>query len=375
VRFAASATCWQQLSTSLVMPEEFARFFPSHPHEATSASSLDGSTASSTSAPCALAPDGSENTANAPAAPGMTPERNRMRIVDGRGDGSAPDDEDFAPPPLTPANQRRGRGRPRGAGDVRGGVGARVVAQVVPGVVRRRGGSRTAAAERARHAALSLAREIDPLLVHVRPVPERVRPPVRERGGTSSDDDEAVDASGASDDGSADIGSESDPENDDDDEERVQRREKPCFVPSSWKCVARAGVEGADCVPLQDDAPRVLGTGAAPLFGVEVPSFRNQQEKSGAYCSRIDAATGRRGCTSTTAFVKLLFTNDMVDKLVVATNKAAHEYDRVKNLARIKKHWRDVTRERMFLWLAIATYLGVVKIQNRKEAWSKNGRV
>ena len=358
------------------MPQEFAAFFSSQPRDVPSMGTLDVSSGSSSSAACVLAPEGAKNTADAPAAAVVTLNRNRVPVVDGLGVPEAPDADDFSPDPLVPSNQRRGRGRPRGGGGVRGGVGARVgggaAPQIVPGVVRRARGGGRAAAERARRAAVDLAQQVDPLLVHVRPVQNRARAPVIDRGGANSDDDDAVDASDGSD-NSAEMGSESDPDNDDDDTDRPQRKEKPCFVPTSWTCVARAGVAGTDDVPLQTDAPRIVGTAGAPLFGVEVPSFRNQHEKSGAYPFRIDTAMGRRGCTSTTAFVKLLFTDEMVDKLVVATNKAAHEYDRVKNLARIKKHWRDVTRDRMFLWLAIATYLGVVKIQNRKEAWSKNG--
>jgi hypothetical protein len=244
------------------------------------------------------------------------------------------------------------------------------VRPLVGGVRRRARGSSTAAGARARGAALALAQEVDPLVVVVRPI--QVRAPVTNRSVDAEDD--VVDASDDSEDDMVVMGSESDPDNDDDDQDRPQRKEKPCFVPTSWTCVASMGIPGTADVPLQQDAPRIPGTpgAAAPLFGVEVPSFRNQKENSGAFSSRISDAIGR-GCSSATAFVKLLFTDAMVDKLVVATNKAAHEHDRVRNLERIKKHWRDVTQERMFLWLTIATYLGVVKIQNRREAWSKNG--
>lgn len=71
------------------------------------------------------------------------------------------------------------------------------------------------------------------------------------------------------------------------------------------------------------------------------------------------------------AFVKLLFTDDMMDTLVTATNKAAQEHPRVKNLSRIKESWKPVTRTSLRMWFVVATYLGVVKIQNRKHAFSK----
>jgi hypothetical protein len=118
--------------------------------------------------------------------------------------------------------------------------------------------------------------------------------------------------------------------------------------------------------------PRLISAARArkkPL-GDEMPQFSRQEREAGAIRTKIAADVGR-GCTSTLAFVKLLFTNDILDKLVAATNKAAIEHPRVKNLSRIKKFWKPVDRKSLLMWFAIATYLGVVKVQNRKHAFSK----
>jgi hypothetical protein len=63
----------------------------------------------------------------------------------------------------------------------------------------------------------------------------------------------------------------------------------------------------------------------------------------------------------------------MVDKLCVATNAAAAEHPRCKNLVRVQRSWQPLEQKEMYLWLALCTYLGVVKIQNRKCAWAKRG--
>jgi hypothetical protein len=127
----------------------------------------------------------------------------------------------------------------------------------------------------------------------------------------------------------------------------------------------KEGVEGEADVKLpSDSAHRRSGS----LFGSEVPSYERQLH--GAVKGRIDDRVGR-GCTSTLQFVRLLFTDAVLDRLVESTNKAAHEHPRVKNLTRIKRFWKDVTRDRMLLWLGVCGYLGVVKVQNRKCVWSR----
>jgi hypothetical protein len=118
------------------------------------------------------------------------------------------------------------------------------------------------------------------------------------------------------------------------------------------------------------DFPLDLGSSRCAHLGSEVPAFSRQEQRGGCIRSHVDAQIGR-GCTSTMAFVKLLFTDAMIDTLVTATNKAAQEHPRVKELSRIQRFWKPVTRTSLRLWFAVATYLGVVKIQNRKHAFSK----
>jgi hypothetical protein len=106
--------------------------------------------------------------------------------------------------------------------------------------------------------------------------------------------------------------------------------------------------------------------------GAEVPAFQ-QNYPAGPIRSTIESALPARGCTSTLEFVRLLFTVEMVDKLCVATNAAAADHPRCKDLVRVQRSWKAVEQKEMYLWLALCTYLGVVKIQNRKSAWAKRG--
>jgi hypothetical protein len=205
-----------------------------------------------------------------------------------------------------------------------------------------------------------LARDIEPLARHIRAVPERPADVRR-----TDDVHDAVD--GTDDDDS--LGSE-EGDSDDSNDAAPNRHEDFAsqFCNSSWSLVACQGVDTVRApmpdAPLDFVSPR----SKAPL-GDEMPQFARQERQSGCIRSKLDADLGR-GCTSALAFVKCLFTDVILDTLVAATNKAAIEHPRVKNLSRIKKHWRPVDRRSLLLWFAIATYLGVVKVQNRKHAFS-----
>ncbi len=79
-----------------------------------------------------------------------------------------------------------------------------------------------------------------------------------------------------------------------------------------------------------------------------------------------------RDCKSPHDFVQLLFPSNQVDLLVAMTNAAATEHPRLKDQQRFA-NWKAVTRKEMYLFLSVCIFLGVVKVQNRKLIWRKNG--
>jgi hypothetical protein len=142
------------------------------------------------------------------------------------------------------------------------------------------------------------------------------------------------------------------------------------FDHSSWSVFAAEGVSA-----LFPDKPlEALPNRRVSEFGFEVPQFKPHCFRLGANKTAIKNAYpsyAPQGCTSTMQFVRLLFTDAMIDKLVNATNLAAQHHPRCKELVRIKRGWQPLHAGKLWLWFAIATYLGVVKVQNRKSVWSK----
>lgn len=212
--------------------------------------------------------------------------------------GGAPDDNDFALPPLVPANQRRGHGRPRGSRGrplhTAAPLDAPDVADVAPvsgGAVRRARG-RAAAAR-----TVDLAFDVTPLARHVRvqAVPAQPRRELDDANdvvdGTDDDDDSADSEGGDSDDG----------------QDAPERGEDfaAAFVADAWEQVACEGVD-TPRAPMPD-SPLDLGSSRSAHLGGELPPFSRQEQRGGCIRSHIDAKIGR-GCTSTIAFVKLLFT-------------------------------------------------------------------
>jgi hypothetical protein len=199
---------------------------------------------------------------------------------------------------------------------------------------------------------------------HARVVSER---PVAESRMADDVDDAVDDEDGAAE---SDEPLEHEQEADDDEPSAAEHAEAAAmFDHSSWTVFAAEGVS-----PLFPDraldTPRSRGIGD---FGVEVPPFArstyigaNKNAIKNAY-----PADAPQGCTSTLQFVRLLFTDAMVDKLVTATNLAAQQHPRCKDLVRIQRRWQPLTSSRLMLWFAIATFLGVVKVQNRSRVWSK----
>jgi hypothetical protein len=210
----------------------------------------------------------------------------------------------------------------------------------------------------------ALASNMSPLMRHARVVSER---PVAERRMVDDVDDAIDDDDCAVE---SDEPLEHEQEADDDEPSAAEHTEAAAmFDHSSWTVFGAAGVD-----PLFPDKPldaaRSRGVGD---FGIEVAPFArssyigaNKNAIKNAY-----PADAPQGCTSTMQFVRLLFTDAMIEKLCTATNAAAEGHPRCKNLVRIQRAWKPLTASRLWLWFAIATYLGVVKVQNRKSAWSK----
>jgi hypothetical protein len=304
---------------------------------------------------------------------GLGSKGRRCAVVDGINCADAPQDEDFAPPPLIPSSERRKRGRPRGArGGSERGIVTNNAAMASGDVARSSGAAARGSGRRGRRRGvaasartLALAEGVLPLARHVRQRADTSDAPQRSLDDVH-DAVEDEEGSGHSDGGS---GSSVDVSDDDDKVLRNVEEFESSFDVSAWTQVACEGVNSARN-PMPDQPLQSAGNRDHVLFGSEVPSFGRKDVDGGFIRNAIDAKVGR-GCTSTLQFVKLLFTDEMLDRLVAATNKAATEHPRVKDLVRIKRSWKPVTRQSMLLWLAITVYLGVVKIQSRKTAWSK----
>jgi hypothetical protein len=344
------------------MPPSFASLLAPQTGDGEEVPPLDALPGSSTSQKRNIPPEHVEGALIASAGPVGSSKRKRVAVVDGLQPASAPDADDFAPPPVVTSQERRRGARGRGPGSrFRRGDAPRDGAdadQSGRGRGRGRGGGRRGASS-ARQ--VQLARDIEPLARHVRAIAER---PVDVR--RTDDVDDAVD--GTDDDNS--VGSDAN-DSDDSIDDAPNRHEDFAsqFCTFSWSQVACEGLDTARApmpdAPLDFGSPRTK----APM-GAEVPHFARQEHQPGAIRSKIEAKLGR-GCTSTLAFVKLLFADDILDTLVAATNKAALEHPRVKNLSRMKGYWQPIDRKSLLMWFAIATYLGVVKVQNRKHAFGK----
>lgn len=296
-------------------------------------------------------------------------QRSRASVVDGRGDADAPSSDDFATPPVWASSVLGKRVRGGGNTNVHRAVHPAASSQDASGEVplapfrcrgRGRGRGRGAAA-----AMRQLASNLSPLVRHARVVVER---PVADRR-LADDADDAID----NDDDNADSDEPLEHEQDADDDEPSAAEHAEAAVKfdhSCWSVYAAEGVS-AEFPDAPLETPPLRRTSE---FGPEVPPFSRQDISPGAIKTVIKNAHGAgtaQACTSTLQFVRLLFTDAVVEKLVNATNKAAAEHPRCKELVRIQRAWTPLTAERLMLWFAIATFLGVVKVQNRKCAWSK----
>jgi hypothetical protein len=208
-----------------------------------------------------------------------------------------------------------------------------------------------------------------PVLPHVRrsaaaPVDVRaaaVAPelPVHLRAEASSDDDNDQGGGGS-------VASGSGEESDDDvaaDQgfDRVQ-----------WRCVfdsALPSSENNSCPPYvapqrrrrsssDEEAPASDAMDGAPEFDRD-----NAKPK---------AARIPRECKTPDQFVQLMFPSSLVEELVTWTNAAATTHPRLKDQSRFAA-WKPVTGKEMLLFLGVCVFLGVVKLQNRKLVWRKNG--
>lgn len=226
----------------------------------------------------------------------------------------------------------------------------------MPVARRGRGRGRGRAADLAVRA---LASDIQPLIRHARVVSQR---PVAESRAQDDVEDAVDDEDGAAD---SDEPLEHEQDADDDEPSAAEYAEAAAlFDHSCWSVYAAEGVSAVFADAPLHEAP----TRRTSDFGVEVPSFSRQDYAPGAIKTKIKSALDARfrdapqACTSTLQFVRLLFTDELVDKLVRATNLAAAEHPRCKDLVRIQRAWQPLTSSRLMLWFGIATFLGVVKV-------------
>jgi hypothetical protein len=102
-----------------------------------------------------------------------------------------------------------------------------------------------------------------------------------------------------------------------------------------------------------------------PMFGGEVPQFIRPNEKGGP---RHVPAT----CSTAWQFIDLLFAEESWVQLCEFTNLAATTMPRHQRKCRLAR-WKPVTVVEMKMFFAVASFLGVVGIQNRKASWSRSG--
>jgi hypothetical protein len=150
------------------------------------------------------------------------------------------------------------------------------------------------------------------------------------------------------------------------------------FDSAVWQCVFDSALPVSDtnqCLPPisdQNRRRRRSGDDASSCSSasdsddlIGVPPFQRHQHKPRA--RRIP-----RDCKTPLQFVQLLFPDALVNNLVFFTNAAARQHPRLASLSRFS-NWKDVTLKEMLKFLSICVYLGVVKVQNRKLLWSKDG--
>jgi hypothetical protein len=101
----------------------------------------------------------------------------------------------------------------------------------------------------------------------------------------------------------------------------------------------------------------------AHMFGGEVPPFNRANEKGGP---RNIPNT----CRTAWQFIDLLFVQADWERLCTYTNLAATTMIRHQGKRRLQR-WKAVSIPEMKMFFAISSFLGVVKIQSRKEAWSR----
>ena len=100
-----------------------------------------------------------------------------------------------------------------------------------------------------------------------------------------------------------------------------------------------------------------------PMFGGEVPPFIRSNEKGSP---RNIPST----CRTAWQFINLFFGQDDWERLCTYTNLAATSMPRHHGKMRLQR-WKPVSLKEMKMFFAISSFLGVVKIQSRKEAWSR----
>jgi hypothetical protein len=100
-----------------------------------------------------------------------------------------------------------------------------------------------------------------------------------------------------------------------------------------------------------------------PMFGGEVPPFIRTNEKGAP-------RNIPRGCKTSWQFINLLFRQEDWEKLCTFTNLAAVNMPRHQGKRRLQR-WKPVSKAEMKMFFAISSFLGMVKIQSRKEAWSR----
>ncbi len=123
------------------------------------------------------------------------------------------------------------------------------------------------------------------------------------------------------------------------------------WYPSTRSQAVPAGMHGPDPPPV------------AHMFGGEVPPFNMANEKG-------SPRNIPNTCRTAWQFIDLLFVQEDWERLCTFTNLAATTMIRHQGKRRLQ-NWKAVTVPEMKMFFSISSFLGVVKIQSRKEAWSR----
>jgi Transposase IS4 len=334
--FSAPAASWQELTSSLVMPNEFSAFFAEQP-ASVAPSLVQGAPAASVASSAPEMPSGGVLAAPIVASQGgASRPRKKKKVTNNPPPGDAPDDEHFAPPPVVTTVARRAK------------KGRRPTTCSNCG---KTGHTKKKCSEPKRKGQLNAisVRDLSPTARRRDPEEPSNAAPWRDvaqdSDASSESEDEVIHQIAEE---AAEVDQDAQCKYTDTTWTRHIVQDVPIPIATRVRSPTKSG-------PLVDDA----FVGAKPFKLADATS----------HAKNIPV-----GCETEEDFVRLLLDADddsIMDIFVHFTNAVARESRRLRAQKRFQK-WVDVDKAEMAVFFAIVAYLGIVKIQNRKAVWYTN---